>query len=470
MSFLKDPSSITIGKTFNCSSLCGADISLPCSIKTDSRNVKEGDIFIALKGSRVDGHNFIGDAVHRGARGIILRDEEVPKYLAILRDQDVSLFGVSSPEHAIVEAAVKYLACLSSLKKIIAVTGSVGKTTTKDVIGAVLRGKYKAHISRGNHNTLLGCSLTILSAPSDSEFLVLEMGANAKGEIAEMVTYFTPTVAVITSIDPVHLEGFGDINGILQAKLEIVTDCCDVLLINGDSSILREGLVELPYKPSKVVSVGRNPSCPFRILDTSLRWDGLNYSRRVSIATPLGVKELESKLWGEQNVNAMAVALAVGLEMGVGFDEIASSLRHMRSPRGRGALLQSKEGILFIDESYNASPVSVKAAINNLKAMPWRGRKVAVLGGMRELGGCEKQFHEEVLGVVTSVADITVLYGQEWDDLHANSTKTVLLFEEIEEVSSYLEDILLSGDVVLVKGSRFYEMERIYDRWSLDEL
>jgi UDP-N-acetylmuramoyl-tripeptide--D-alanyl-D-alanine ligase len=190
----------------------------------------------------------------------------------------------------------------------------------------------------------------------------------------------------------------------------------------------------------------------------------------VSIATPLGVKEVESKLWGEQNVNAMAVALAVGLEMGVGFDEIASSLRHMRSPRGRGALLQSKEGILFIDESYNASPVSVKAAINNLKAMPWRGRKVAVLGGMRELGGCEKQFHEEVLGVVTSVADIAVLYGQEWDGLHANSTKTVLLFEEIEEVSSYLKDILLSGDVVLVKGSRFYEMERIYDRWSLDEL
>jgi len=470
MSFLEVPSSITIGKMFNCTRLCGADISLPSSIKTDSRKVKQGDVFIALKGSRVDGHNFIIDAVDRGARGIILNDEEVPKYLAISRDRDISLFGVPSPERAIVEAAVKYLACLSSLKKIIAVTGSVGKTTTKEAIGTVLQGKYKVHVSKGNHNTLLGCSLTILAAPRDSEFLVLEMGANAKGEIAEMVSYFPPTVAIITSIDLVHLEGFGDINGILQAKLEIVTDCCDVLFINGDSPILKEGLAELPYKPSKVVGVGRDPLCPYRILDTSLQWDGLNYSRRVSIATPFGVKDVKSKLWGEQNTAAMAVALAVGLEMDVGFDEIASSLHHMRSPLGRGALLQNKEGILFIDESYNASPVSVKAAINNLKAMPSRGRKIAVLGGMRELGDCEKQFHEEILGVVTSVADITVLYGQEWDGLHANPTKTVHLFEEIEKISGYLKSILLSGDIVLVKGSRFYEMERIYDWWSLDEL
>lgn len=460
---------LTIGNLLGCTSVCGKDIGMPCRVETDSRKIKEGDIFVALKGERLDGHDFILDAVRRGARGVILKQEEMPKYSGLLQGKDVTLFGVQSPERAIVDAAVRYLSSFSSLKDIIAITGSVGKTTTKDAIGRILQGKYKAHVSAGNHNTLLGCSLTVLSAPSDTEYLVLEMGANAKGEIAEIADHFPPSMAVITSVEPVHLEGFGDIRGVLEAKLEIVTPHCEVLFINGDCSLLAEGVAALTDRPSRVITIGRDPSCMFKILDTKLHQDGHQYLREVLIETPLGVAQLESKLWGEQHAMVVAVATAVGYEIGLNFDDIASSLREMSSPKGRGALLKSDEGIMFVDESYNASPVTVKAALKNLLGIPSRGRRIAVLGGMRELGGFERKFHREVFETAISVADVTILYGKEWNNLSAND-KEVLHLQDIEEIVNYLKGILRSGDIVLVKGSRVYEMERIYEWWSLNEL
>lgn len=461
-------STTTIGNLLGCTSILGKDIDVPCRVETDSRKIKEGDIFIALKGEKLDGHAFIPDAVKRGARGVILRQEEVSKYRSFFQNNDVTLFGVLSPERAIVDAATRYLSLFSSLKDIIAITGSVGKTTTKDAIGRVLQEKYKTHISAGNHNTLLGCSLTVLSAPIDVEYLVLEMGANAKGEIAEMVGQFPPSMAVITSIEPVHLEGFGDINGVLEAKLEIVTPHCEVLFINGDCPLLIKGVAALADRPSRAITIGRNPSCMFKILDTNLHQDGQRYLRKVLIETPLGVAELESKLWGEQHAMVMAVAVAVGCEVGMNLADIASGLREMSSPKGRGALLKSDEDILFVDESYNASPVTVKAALKNLRSMPSQGRKIAVLGGMRELGSFEREFHREVLETAVSTADITILYGKEWNDL--DLSKGVIYFHDIKEIVDYLKDILRSGDVVLVKGSRAYEMERIYEWWSLNEL
>ena len=461
------PEAMTVGKLFNCTRLCGADISLPCSIKTDSRKIEKGDVFIALKGNRSDGHSFISDAIKRGAKGVILKDEEMSKFTSF--NKDISFFGVPSPDAAILEASERYLAGLSSLREIVAITGSVGKTTTKEAIGKVLERIYRVHVSRGNYNTLLGCCLTILAAPRDTEFLVLEMGANAKGEIGEIANKFRPSSSVITSVEPVHLEGFGDIEGVLGAKLEIVTADCKLLFVNGDSPILNSGIDKLKHRPSKIISVGTSSSCLYRITDSSLRWDGNHYFRKITIDSPFGLKTVESKLWGKQHTLIISLAFAVGCEYGVAPDDIVQGLLFMSLPRGRGAILQSDEGVLFIDESYNASPVSVKAAIDNLCLIPSRGRKVAVLGGMKELGSYANRFHDDVLYYAATAADQVLIHGSEWKDINKNY-KNVLCLQDMEDIVNHLKAILRTGDVVLVKGSRAYEMERIYDWWSLHEL
>jgi UDP-N-acetylmuramoyl-tripeptide--D-alanyl-D-alanine ligase len=141
----------------------------------------------------------------------------------------------------------------------------------------------------------------------------------------------------------------------------------------------------------------------------------------------------------------------------------------MSLPRGRGAILQSEEGVLFIDESYNASPVSVKAAIDNLCLIPSRGRKIAILGGMKELGSYANRFHDEILDCAAKTADQVLIYGSEWKGINKNY-KNVLCLQDMEDIVNHLKAILRTGDVVLVKGSRAYEMERIYDWWSLHEL
>jgi len=414
----------------------------------DHRQVKEGDLFFALSGARHDGHEFVEAAVARGAVGAVV---------SRLGEYPCSVILVPDTRKALVQMAVSRLSF--STARVVAITGSVGKTTVKEMTAAALAGVMKVFASPGNFNTEVGLPLSILNH-RDEEVLVLEMGMRGLGQIEELTQIAPPDVAIITNVGEAHIELLGTRENISRAKGEILLGMkaggTAVLCRDDDYFDFHQGLARGP-----VLSVGYHPGSDLRVSQVTQNDDGCcdyllhshGESYRVRAPWP-----------GRHNALNSAMAIAAAVVLGV---DILRAIHGLEQCTVKGQRLEVVEvplGYTLIDDTYNASPPSMLSALETLTRLANGRRKVGVLGSMFELGARSLSAHREIGQAAAECCDLVVTLGREAkaiaQETRARGIKTFEC-EDQAEVVSVLREELRSGDVVLVKGSRGLQMERI---------
>lgn len=423
-------------------------------ISIDSRTVLPGDAFFAIRGDRFDGHNFVGPALGRGAVTAIVANDRLPALghltgsLVVVDDVLEALRGLARAARA------------RSAARIVAVTGSVGKTGTKDMLLAALGTAGPVHGAPASFNNHWGVPLTLARMPRTTTFGVLEIGMNHPGEITPLVDLVRPHAAIITTVEAVHLEAFDSVEAIALAKAEILTGLTPdgVAILNRDNpyfDILAGIARELGV--ARIVGFGVHPEAEARLDDVVLEPDGSTAS-----ATILG-REITYGIAspGMHIVMNSLVVLAAASVLGVDPDQAAGALASFTPGKGRGertALLVGAGAALLIDESYNANPASMRAAFAVLaQATPMNnGRRVAVLGDMLELGEHERLLHAELAEpLMEAGADAVFLAGERmgalWEALPPD--RRGVYAESAAELESALAEAIAPGDVIIIKGS-----------------
>ena len=421
-------------------------------VSIDSRTIMEGELFVALKGQKFDGHQFVLEAILKGASGAMISEGMEGKVGTLGKG---FLISVEDTLEGLQRLAAGWRKRFEI--PVIGITGSVGKTTTKEMIAKVLSRKGPVLVNRGNLNNQIGLPLELLRLSGEHWAAVLEMGTNSPGEIAALCRVASPTIGVLTSIGEAHTEGLGDIDGVMREKgalLESLPPEGLAILFSDDLNVLRLS----NRTKARVVTYGMGPDAMVRALKIEGIW-----GKGIRIHMEDG-DVLEVPIWGEHNgYNALA-AIALGRSLGMKREEIAEGLR-MVSPVPMRMEVKEEGGIIVIDDSYNANPVSMRAAIKALGSTPAR-RRIAVLGDMLELGGIGETAHLELGSFVAeSGIDLLVAVG-EMSDLVVDGAlrkgmRSVVAFRSLEDACRFLEKELYPGDAVLVKGSRKIGMERI---------
>jgi UDP-N-acetylmuramoyl-tripeptide--D-alanyl-D-alanine ligase len=421
-------------------------------ISTDSRTLKEGELFIPLRGPNFDGHDFLVRALRRGAS-------------ACLSEEVIAGFPVPVIQVADTLTALGDLAAEQRkdfFGPVVAVTGSSGKTTTKEMLSSILSLTGPGLRTEGNFNNLVGLPLTLFRLEEHHCWAVLEMGMSARGEIARLAEIAAPVVGIITNVGPAHLESLRGLDGVTRAKGELfaVLKSGGVAVINADD----ERVAQLPVANgvrrllfgyaaeaqvrAKAVTVGRN-AVSFRLILPKEDWP------------------VKLRTTGRHNVHNALAAAAAALALGVEGNVIARGLERFRTCRGRMEMAALNDGVLLLDDSYNANPLSVKAALVTLDEMGGTGRRIAVLGDMLELGESSATLHREVGLTAAHRADMLLLLGAMATEVAAGARRGGMAAERIvmtashDEAAVCLRGMLRPGDRVLIKGSRGMRMERV---------
>jgi len=419
----------------------------------DNRADCSGRLFFALSGERVDGHRFVRDAFAAGSPAVVVSD---PSVADAMEAQSIPYFLVRDTRGTLFELARAYRRHLAA--RVVAITGSGGKTTTKEYVRAVLRAKYRVHANRGNLNSLVGVPLTILEADEHCEYLVCEVGANHLGEIDALGGLLAPDVAAITNIGDAHVGYFGSRAAIADEKGSLLKH-----LARGGVAVLPrddEFFEKLGAKvQGRVFSFGRSPAADFRLGNVTFSEGLLRFSVN---GEPLSLSAV-----GEYNAVNACAAFAVGDACGVDARRMRDALASVPATPGRGRV-HVVGGVTIIDESYNASPASVKQSLAMLASLPAQ-RRVAVLGDMRELGEETDALHAGV-GAVAAASSIDKLYwvGEKSAVVAAAARAhradfVVEVHTDIAAlVAAYAHDAK-DGDAVLVKGSRAMKLDEFVD-------
>ena len=414
----------------------------------DSRQMTNGGMYIPLKGERFDGHNFIESAFQTGAQAII--SEKDVNY------EDKIVIKVKDTHQALKDMA-SYLRNHRPVK-VVGVTGSVGKTSTRDMVYSVVKQKYKTLKTEGNYNNEIGLPLTILRY-HDEEVLVLEMGMNHLQEMSRLSMIARPDIACITNVGTAHIGELGSRENILKAKLEIINGMKEgsTLMINQDNDMLQT--VELPHL--NVVRVGKGKEASIQASHIVLEETKSSFEVEYQ-----GKKEIiEVPVQGEHNISNALIAIAVGIELNISLEDIKKGIQEFKLTKNRMDILE-KNHKTVIDGTYNASVDSMKSSIDVLAN--YKKRKVAILADMLELGDYSQQLHEEVGSYVASKGiDILVCVGKEAKYIYQKareSMKDVYYFESNQEVIARLDELLKEDDVILVKGSHSMNLKEVVEK------
>lgn len=429
--------------------MIGADAGIE-SVGTDTRSLQPGQLFVALVGPRFDGHEFAADAASKGAAALLV-SRELETALPQLRVRDTRL--------ALGRLAAAWRKTLPG--RVVAVTGSNGKTTTKEMIAAILSRVGTVAATQGNLNNDIGLPLTLLAARAQ-DHLVLEMGANHPGEIGYLSTIARPDVALITNAGRAHLEGFGTLEGVARAKGEIIGGLPQEGTFVRNADDRWTALWRKMAERRNTLSFGRNAAADVHV-EAVRQASGLNGSGfhcRYRIATPRGLLEVDLALAGEHNLMNALAAVAVAEVLGVEQDAIRTGLGVLRPVAGRLRPLHGVAGCWIIDDSYNANPDSVGAALSVLRSLT--GRRWLVLGDLGELGADASALHAEV-GRLAKHAGLERLWavGPLSAQAVAGFGAGGRHFADREELLAELDGELGPQDVVLVKGSRSAAMDRV---------
>lgn len=434
------------GRVFGASS--AAMVSTIC---TDSRALESGCLFVALRGDNFDGHQFVIEAARRGAAGAMVEQipTGVPVSFPIIEVRD-ALAGLQA-------LGRNYRSSLTV--RVVGITGSNGKTSSKDITGAVLSRRFRTAKTSGNLNNHIGVPLTLLQLDSSHEVAVVEMGMNHAGEIAPLARMAQPDVAIITNIGMAHIEYLGSRDAIAREKsvLAEAVKANGTVILNADDD----------FTPS---IAGR---CEGRVITAGLQrgdvrgldLEVVEQGTRFRIEADGRTLAAELPVPGEHMVRNALLGVAAGLALGVTLEECVEGLASLQLSKGR---LQSKRigGLLVMDDSYNANPDSMTAGLATLAQMPGDGRRIAVLGRMGELGAEAERGHRrvgETAGYLGLACVITVGAEARWiaEAAHESGVRTVVPVNSTEEAAKVLQEFSREGDIALVKGSRSARMERV---------
>ena len=424
------------------------------SICTDSRQVEQGGFFVALPGERVDGNTFAEAALERGAAVALVSEPS-------LTERDERCIYTEDTLLALQQLAKRHR---QSFKiPLIAITGSNGKTTTKELCAVVLSQRYKVLYTEGNFNNHLGMPLTLLRLNDEHEIAVVEIGINHPGEMAPLADIARPTHALITGIGKAHLEGFGSLEGTLREKsilAEKAYESGGVVFLNLDDPLLRERWSDKAQVTYGLAdgSYDREPDFKATILR-----EQPYLSLRISCS--LGEQDIATHLVGRYNYHNVLAAFAVGVTFGLTMPTIANAIESYTPTNDRSQVVRLPRHISLIMDAYNANPSSMRAAIENLFTAP-EPAKFAILGDMLELGDVSDEEHLEIMRLMEGEPEITTLYVGE--NFYRLASPETMAFRDIEGLRSFLEVIEVPDESVwLLKGSHRIGLDRLKDTLSM---
>ena len=433
-------------------------------VVTDSRAMAAGDVFVALRGPRFDGHAFAAEALARGAVGVVVEQgwaaahPEAARHGVVIGVAD-TLTALQELAHAVRKAAGA---------KVVAITGSAGKTTTKESIAALLATRFRVVKNKGNLNNHIGLPLSLLQLTSGPDVAVMELGMNHAGEISTLVRIAEPDIRVWTNVGDAHLGFFASADAIADAKAEILERARpgDVLVCSADDArvVARAGRFE-----GRRVTFGESAAADVRAADVrDLGWDGM----RARVHTAAGSFDLSTSLLGRGNLANVLAATAVALECGVALDSIASAAATLRPAARRGVVRHLADGVTLIDDSYNSSPSALRLALDVMGRETRAAGRVAVLGEMLELGDHALPLHQEC-GRAAAAVGLRLLLAvggpaaRVLADAAIAAGMPATAVRHHESSATAADDMARSlrpGDLVLVKGSRGIRCDVVSDR------
>ena len=436
-------------------------------VTTDSRSLRPGDFFLALRGERFDGHEFVSDVLSRGATGAIVErgwtpDPQDPAHgraNAAVIEVDDTTKALQDLAHAVRKA---------SGTRVVAITGSAGKTTTKETIAEFLSARFRVVKNQGNLNNHIGLPLSLMQLREQPDVAVMELGMNHAGEISTLVAIAEPEVRVWTNVGDAHIGFFESADAIADAKAEILEGAgpADVLVCNADDPRV---LARVAGFAGRTLTFGTSEDATLRATEVEdLGVDGM----RAHVTTPAGELDVNTPLLGRGNLANVLAAIAVAVDLGVGLDAIAAAASRLTPADRRGAVRHLGNRITLIDDSYNSSPAALKRALEVLANETRASRKVAILGEMLELGEHSIELHRQS-GRAAAHAGVALLLAiggapaRALADAAENEgmpRSAVRCFESSEEAALAVATCIQAGDLVLVKGSRGTRTDVVADR------
>ncbi|HOW09905.1 MAG TPA: UDP-N-acetylmuramoyl-tripeptide--D-alanyl-D-alanine ligase [Bacteroidales bacterium] len=413
-------------------------------VSTDSRTIKKGQLFFALWGQNFNGNKYAEEALDKGASYAVIDDPAFETDRTILVDDTLlELMGLATHHRKMTNA------------KVLAITGTNGKTTTKELIASIMSRKLKVHYTKGNLNNEIGLPMTILSAPRDVEMMILEMGANHLGEIRTLCNIARPDYGIITNVGNAHIEGFGSFEGVLKAKSELyeyLRKANGIAIYNDRNPLLTEKIYKLinravPYS---------NPTGVDLIVEALP--SEMNLAVRVKYQHK--THDIQTALFGSCNLENVTAAIATGLFLGVSIEDILEQVAKYQPGNNRSQIKTTPDNTIVCD-SYNANPTSMSLAIKSFSELK-AGRKAVILGDMLELGEKSEEEHLKLIEQVKMLnAEKVFLVGSNFKK--ASSGTEFLSFSDINELRNHLRKEPLKGTFILVKGSRGMTLEKVYD-------
>lgn len=427
-------------------------------ISTDSRQVGSGELFFALAGETFDGHDYVEKAFAQGASAAVVSRLEPKTY-----GNQEGLILVTDTIQALQDLAAAWRTKFDL--PLIAITGSIGKTTTRDMLSAILSTRWHTLTTQANYNNEIGLPLTLLRIGSEHQAAVVELAMRRSGEIRRLAQVSQPTAAVITNVERVHLETLGSLENIARAKCEILESIRDFAVINGDDPYLAKAAAD--YICPRY-TFGYNESCDFRLLEVGLRNQKLNFRARLQQTEA----NFEFAIPSRQLAGNVLAAIAVAYLYGFSVDEIRQGLSQYQPTGNRLNITDLNQGGILINDTYNANPVSMMAALEVGREIAEGNRFVAVLGDMYELGDYEDKGHREVGAKAAQLGvDLLVTLGEKARLISEEAQKCGLPLENIyhfpvkEDSVTFLRSQISKGDTVLFKASRGMQLEALIEEW-----
>jgi UDP-N-acetylmuramoyl-tripeptide--D-alanyl-D-alanine ligase len=423
------------------------------SVGTDSRTIENGALFVALRGQQFDGHAYLADVAGKGARGAVVQN--VPSGAP---DQ-LSYYVVADTQQALGQLGRARRRALTA--RLCAVTGSNGKTTTKEMLRAVLGTKYRVHATTGNLNNLIGTPLTLLAAPDDAEVLVIELGTSLPGEIAQLAALVEPDAAVVTGISEEHLEGLGSLQGVLKEETAIL----HALKKNG-FAVVADDPPDLASEARAVLgnTGGVHVAGWTDRADADLRAADVRLDENGDVHFRWNGRSVHVPLRGRHNARNALIALGVAREWSVDLAAAVTALAAVKPAKMRGEVHQYG-GLTVIADCYNSNPASLSSAIDLLDSLPQQRRRVAVLGSMLELGPGSGELHlraaQETASARIDLIVATGLFVRAFEPLEAQLGDRLLTAADAEAAWPLLAERLQGNELVLLKGSRGVALERL---------
>jgi UDP-N-acetylmuramoyl-tripeptide--D-alanyl-D-alanine ligase len=428
-------------------------------ISTDSRLVKKGNLFIALKGEKFDGHDFVNQALQQGAAGIIVHDAKVSKDLT---DKNVTVIKVADTLIALGDLAHEWRKRFSIT--VIGLTGSSGKTTTKEMIAAIIGRKKNILKTEGNLNNLIGLPQTIFRLTTEHELAILEMGTNTRGEIKRLTQIALPDIGLITNIGPAHLAGFGSIDVVSEEKGDLFLNMSPsgTIIVNIDDkavAICAERWI------GRKITFSMSPNADVTVKDIKMNGiKGMSFNLVVGENT----QKVEMKIVGLHHVNNAMAAAAAAFTVGTDIKTIAEGLAEFRPFSGRMEMVKLRNGSFLLDDSYNANPASVREALMTLKDLKVHHNGFVFLGDMLELGTESEEMHRKIGMLIATIGINTLFLQGNFSKVTAAgamegglSPENIFFLSNENNGINYLKENLKKGDWILVKGSRGMKMEKI---------